>query len=45
MNPRVVGIAWHEDRSLGAAAAGFIRAAERAAGDWRTRTAAALAER
>jgi molybdate transport repressor ModE-like protein len=43
VSPRIVGIAWHEDRPLSAAAAGFIRAAERVAGDWEARTAAALA--
>ena len=43
VSPRIVGIAWHEDRPLSTAAAGFIRAAERVAGDWETRTAATLA--
>ena len=43
VSPRVVGIAWHQDRPLSAAAVGFIRAAERVAGDWEARTAATLA--
>jgi molybdate transport repressor ModE-like protein len=45
VSPRIVGIAWHRDRPLSAAAAGFIRAAERVASDWETRTAATLARR
>ena len=43
VSPRIVGIAWHEDRPLSAAATGFIRAAERVAGEWEARTAASLA--
>ena len=42
VSPRIVGIAWHQDRPLSAAATGFIDAAERAASEWETRTAAAL---
>ncbi|MCV7421823.1 LysR family transcriptional regulator [Mycobacterium yunnanensis] len=42
VSPRIVGIAWHEDRPLSAAAAGFIRAAEKAAGEWETRTGASF---
>jgi molybdate transport repressor ModE-like protein len=43
VNPRIVGIAWHRDRPLSAAATGFILAAERVATEWEARTAATLA--
>jgi molybdate transport repressor ModE-like protein len=42
VNPRIVGIAWHRDRPLSDAAAGFIRTAERVAAEWEARTVAAL---
>jgi molybdate transport repressor ModE-like protein len=43
MSPRIVGIAWREDRPLSAAAKGFVDTAERVAREWEAQTAAALA--
>jgi molybdate transport repressor ModE-like protein len=42
VSPRIVGIAWHQDRPLSAAATGFIRAAEQVAAEWEATTTALL---